>query len=94
MIKLMLDTSDNKEIMVGLEINGKEYLKTKKITYNKTQIVLPMIDSILKERKIKLGEIQEIEVNTIPGSFTGIRVGLAIANAFSFALKIPVKIIK
>ncbi|EKD65038.1 MAG: hypothetical protein ACD_50C00208G0010, partial [uncultured bacterium] len=34
-----------------------------------------------------------IEVNTHPGSFTGIRVGMAIANALGFALKIPIKTI-
>ena len=76
--------------MVGLLINGKDDIKTKEIISNKTQIILPMIDEILKKHKVKLEDISEIKVNTGPGSFTGLRVGLAIANALSFVLKIPV----
>ena len=91
---LILDTADNKKISVGLKINNRKHILTQKIMSNKTQIVLPMIDKILKEHKVGLGEIQEIDVNVGPGSFTGIRVGMAIANSLSFTLKIPVKTIK
>ncbi len=87
---LLIDTSDNKKITVGLEINSKKYAQTEKIKSNKTQIILPMIDKILKEHSVKLGEISAIKANAGPGSFTGLRVGLAIVNALSFALKIPV----
>lgn len=87
---LLLDTSDNKKILVGLIINGHKYIQTKRITSNKTQIILPQIDKILKKHLLKLKIISEIRINTGPGSFTGLRVGLASANALSFALKIPV----
>lgn len=89
-ITLLLDTADNKKITVGLNINGREYIDTEKITSNKTQIILPMIDAILKKHKVEMKDILEIKVNTGLGSFTGLRVGLAIANALSFVLRIPV----
>lgn len=87
---LILDTADNKKITVGLKINDKEYIKTEKITSNKTQIILPMIDEILKKHLLEPKDLSEIQVNVGPGSFTGLRVGLAIANTFSFVLKIPI----
>lgn len=90
MIKLFIDTASNEKIKIGLEKEGKTYSKESKIGKNKSQIILPMIDSLLKKYKVKLEEIAEIEVNTGPGSYTGLRVGIAIANALSFALKIPV----
>ena len=90
----MLDTADNKKISIGLKINGKEHIKTHLIKSNKTQIVLPMIDKLLKEQGVTLKDLTLVEVNTGLGSFTGIRVGMAIANALSFALKIPVNTIK
>lgn len=91
---LILDTADNKKISIGLKINNKEYSLTKKIKSNKTQIVLPMIDSLLKKHKMKLEDIGEIKVNATPGSFTGLRVGMSIANALAFVLNIPVKTVK
>jgi tRNA threonylcarbamoyladenosine biosynthesis protein TsaB len=87
---LILDTSDNKKITVGLIINGKKDIQTKKMTSNKTQIILPMIDKILKEHLLKPKDLSEIQINAGPGSFTGLRMGLAIANAFSFVLKISI----
>ena len=90
----MLDTSDNKKITVRLRIDSKEYIKTQEIRSNKAQIVLSMIDKMLRKHEIKLENIQEIEVNTRLGSFTGIRVGLTIANALAFVLRISVKEVK
>ena len=87
---LILDTADNKKIRVGLKINEKEYIQTERITSNKTQIILPMIDRILKKHLLKPEDLSAIEVNPGPGSFTGLRVGLAIANALAFVLKIPI----
>lgn len=87
---LIINTSDNKEVFIGIKIDGKEVAQRQKLDITKPQPALPMIDNILKENKIMLKDLDEIEVNTGPGSFTGIRVGLTIANTLSFVLKIPV----
>lgn len=90
MITLFIDTSDNKVISVGLKSDGKEYIKKQKTDHRKAQAVLPLIENILKERKLSLQDINAIEVNSGPGSFTGLRVGITIANTLGFLLKIPV----
>ncbi|MCL4437453.1 L-threonylcarbamoyladenylate synthase [Patescibacteria group bacterium] len=87
---LLIDTADNKEIRVGLKIDGKEYVDHQVIDFRKAQVVLPMIDKILKKHKLNIKNIKKIEVNQGPGSFTGIRVGISVANVLSFVLKIPV----
>lgn len=87
---LILDTSDNKKITVGLIINDKEYIDTERVTSNKTQIILPMIGKILRKYSLNPEDLSEIKVNAGPGSFTGLRVGLAIANTLSFVLKVPI----
>ncbi len=87
---LHIDTSSNQEIVVSLEIDGKKYTAQEKIGREKAQVVLPMVDELCKKHKVVLKDIDEIKVNTGPGSFTGLRVGISIANAFSYALKIPV----
>ena len=47
------------------------------------------IQKLLQENEIKPTELKAIGVTGGPGSYTGIRVGLATAKGLSFALKIP-----
>lgn len=85
-MKLFLDTSSNSETVVRLD--DTEIKKGSKVTHS--QVVLPMIENLLDKKGKKLADITEIEVATGPGSFTGLRVGAAIANALGFALKVSV----
>lgn len=87
---LFIDTTSNKEITVGLFIDDKKYMIQKALDFHKAQIVLPLIEALLKKHKVTLQQINAIEVNPGPGSFTGVRVGVSVANALSFALDIPV----
>ncbi len=87
---LIINTSNNKEIHIGLKIGNKLFVKNQKVDITKAQGTLPVIEKILREKKLTLQDLDSIEVNTCPGSFTGIRVGLSIANALSYSLKIPV----
>lgn len=90
MIKLLIDTSNNKEIKVGLNIEGKEEILTQQSDLWKAQAVLPLLDSLLKKNNLTLKDINSIELSEGPGSFTGLRVGAAIANALGAWLKIPI----
>lgn len=87
---LIIDTSSNKQIIIGLRANGQEYIGYQKISPNQTHLILSAIDSLLKKNNISLKALNAIEVQKGKGSLTGIRVGMAIANTFSFLLKIPV----
>lgn len=87
---LFIDTSNNKEVKVGLEINGEKFLTEQAIDHRRAQAVLPLVEKLLVEHKLTLKDITAIEVNPGPGSFTGVRVGVAIANALGFLLNIPV----
>lgn len=45
--------------------------------------LLPLVDELLKESKVTLKDIDLYAVTTGPGSFTGIRIGLATIKAFT-----------
>lgn len=90
MLMLLVYTSSNKEIKVGLNVKGKTQWLKKGINYQKAQVVLPLIDELLRKHRVKLSDIDEIRVHTGPGSFTGIRVGMSVANALGWTLNIPV----
>ena len=85
-MKLFVDTSDNKKTIVGLDNHRLE----KPTGPDKSQQVLGLINRILRKHHTSIDQITEIEVNTGPGSFTGLKVGVSVANALGWSLKIPV----
>jgi len=87
---LRIDTSDNLKTIVEVEIYGEKFKLVEKRKSPSGQKVLDLIERLLKKQDLKLNDLSSIEVNTGPGSYTGIRVGVAIANALSFSLGIPV----
>ena len=90
MKKIYINTSDNTKVIVRLTIESKEFVKEKKVEARSAQLVLPLIKELLDEHGMKLQDLEGVEVNAGPGSFTGVRVGVSIANAFAFGLGIPV----
>lgn len=77
-MKIFIDCTESKKAVVTL-IDGK-----RKVTKEGTE-VLPLIEEILRENSLKPTDV-EFDSHQGPGSFTGVRVGAAIANALSFAL--------
>jgi tRNA threonylcarbamoyladenosine biosynthesis protein TsaB len=49
----------------------------------------PAIERLLKEYEIAINDLNAVAVSNGPGSYTGLRVGLASAKGFCFALNIP-----
>lgn len=85
-MKLYIDTSNSEEIVVGL--NGERFKTDSR--REKSQRLLSFIGELLKKEGKKIEDVKEIEVNTGPGSFTGLRVGVSVANAVGWSLGIPV----
>lgn len=52
--------------------------------------ILKTIDKVLKKAGVGLPDIEGALVIRGPGSFTGLRVGLSVANQFAHQLKIPI----
>lgn len=71
-------TDDKKSVYLKLETN------------HASDQILEKIDQLVKETKIQLSDLKGIVVIKGPGSFTGLRVGIAVANQFAHQLKIPI----
>ncbi|MBN1168651.1 tRNA (adenosine(37)-N6)-threonylcarbamoyltransferase complex dimerization subunit type 1 TsaB [Candidatus Woesebacteria bacterium] len=85
-MKLFIDTSDRKKIF--LKVDDKVFEKESKT--GSSQNLLEFIDTVLKKENVKLEDLTSIEVETGPGSFTGLRVGVSVAQALGWSLGIPV----
>jgi tRNA threonylcarbamoyladenosine biosynthesis protein TsaB len=49
----------------------------------------PAVQELLRETGIRMGDLQAVAVTAGPGSYTGLRVGMAAAKGFCYALGIP-----
>ncbi len=87
---LYIDTSDNTCTKIALEVNGVKREKLSDSRVLKSQMTLPLIESLLQECNISPSDISDIQVVTGPGSFTGVRVGISIANMLSTLYSIPI----
>lgn len=94
---LYIDTLHAKKITVALKKDGKVLIKKSEENEYGSQVLLPLIMKLLRITNLpagrqgsKLKTLQAIEVETGPGSFTGIKVGVSVANALAFSLGIPV----
>jgi tRNA threonylcarbamoyladenosine biosynthesis protein TsaB len=52
--------------------------------------VLEDVDAVLRRGGVRPAQLEGLVVGTGPGSFTGLRMGLAAARALAFALDVPV----
>lgn len=89
-MKLIIDSSQGSNCQIQLYDEGKQIWSAQDRSHFGSQVILPLIVKCLKENSLKLEDLEEIEVKTTGPSFTGVRVGVAIANALAWSLKIPV----
>lgn len=86
---LSIDTSSNLCAVAVLEdtILIKENILDD--TKNHSEKIMPVIAQTLKEANLELKDIDLIVCDKGPGSFTGIRIGVATVMSFVDSLKIP-----
>lgn len=86
---LAIDTSSNLCSCAILEDTNliKKLELNNGLTHSET--LMPLIDKLFKETNLQLKDIDLLVSDIGPGSFTGIRIGVATCKAFSDSLNIP-----
>lgn len=90
-MKILGLESSGKVASVAIIEDGKkiaEFTLDAGITHSQT--FLPMIDNLLRQSRCDLKDIDTIAVSQGPGSYTGLRIGIATAKGFALARGIPV----
>jgi len=73
-------------IAVGDRVLGAEH---RAIAHGQAEALLPMVDGVLRHAEVAAAALDLVAVTTGPGSFTGIRVGLAAAQGIALGLDRP-----
>ena len=74
-------------VIDGSKISSEYFLNT---GFTHSETLMPMIEAALKHSATKLSDLDLIAVTLGPGSFTGVRIGVASAKGLAFTGNIPV----
>lgn len=81
---LCIDTSCD-ALTLCLYVDGKVYpYKSATARQSHSVMLLPAIDELLNKAGVKLSDIDYFSAVIGPGSFTGVRIGVATVNAFGY----------
>ena len=89
-LHLIIDSSTLAETTVSLEGNDIHTSETIPSSSHHSQVLLPLIEKLITGSSYQLSDITGIYVRTESGSFTGRRVGVAIAEMIGALLSVPV----
>ncbi|MBR0444692.1 MAG: tRNA (adenosine(37)-N6)-threonylcarbamoyltransferase complex dimerization subunit type 1 TsaB [Clostridia bacterium] len=89
MIILAIETS-YKIASVTVKDGEQEITVTADTAKKHAETILPAARDALEQSGYTLHDVDYVAVNIGPGSFTGLRIGICVANALGFALGIPV----
>lgn len=83
--------SSSTNCSISLSLNGKVvFIKEKNDKkYSHSTKLHIFIQEVLKESNISIKELSSIAVSKGPGSYTGLRIGIAAAKGLCYALDIP-----
>lgn len=85
---LVIDTATSTTV-VHL-IRGSQHWSVESKAHRRADDLLCLIDSILQERNYRLGELDGIVVRRGIGSYTGLRVGVTVANTLAWSTNLPI----
>ena len=87
-IQLAMDTS-TEGCSVALSGSNEVYANFIVSRREHTQRILPMVDGLLQEANVSLNEVSALVYGRGPGSFTGVRIGIGIAQGLAFGAELP-----
>lgn len=85
---LALDTSTD-ACSVALAVNDEVTEKVSLAPREHTKYILPMIEELLASAGFTLGQLDAIAFGRGPGSFTGLRIGLSVAQGLAYGRDLP-----
>ena len=87
---LALDTASDVTSVACLDSMGHKSVVCETLSRGQGELLMQLIQNALKQIGKKPKDLTCVAVTIGPGSFTGVRIGLATARGLGLALKIPV----
>ncbi|HCH55171.1 MAG TPA: tRNA (adenosine(37)-N6)-threonylcarbamoyltransferase complex dimerization subunit type 1 TsaB [Aeromonas sp.] len=85
---LAVDTA-TEACSAALLVGDKLFSRWEEAPRDHTQKILPMVQAVLDEAGLSLAELDTIAFGRGPGSFTGVRIGISVAQGLAFGAGVP-----
>ncbi len=89
-MKLLALETATEACSAALYIDGCVLARFRHAPRLQTELLLPMIEELLAESGLTLGDLDALAYSRGPGAFTGVRIAAAAVQALAFARDIPV----
>ena len=86
---LGIDTSAGQCAVAALAPDGRAWRQAEPMERGHAEALFPMIEAVLSMAEARLQDVKRIGVCTGPGSFTGVRIGVAAARGLALGCGIP-----
>ncbi len=92
-MKLYIDTTHQNGFLVALIDDQCKIAHSIRVntSFCEAELLTPTLVQLLREASLAFFDISEMWVITGPGGFTAVRIGVTVANALAFALRVSVR---
>lgn len=88
-VKILAIDTATENCSVALLVGDTIYSRSEVAPRDHTKKVLPMVEEILAEANLELNQLDALAYGQGPGSFTGVRIGIGIAQGLAFGADLP-----
>ncbi|HEA17898.1 MAG: tRNA (adenosine(37)-N6)-threonylcarbamoyltransferase complex dimerization subunit type 1 TsaB [Pseudoalteromonas prydzensis] len=88
-INILAFDASTEALSLVLNYNGQLFHHFEECPQQHSQKILPLVDALLAKANCKLTDLDVIGFGQGPGSFTGVRISVAIAQGLAYACKLP-----
>ena len=89
-MKLIALETSTEYCSVALWRDGELTTRCELVGQKHSEQLMPMLDDMLREADVKLGELDGIAFGCGPGSFTGVRIACGVTQGLAFGANLPV----
>lgn len=89
MKSLIIETSTDRGVIGCAENQQIIFFKEFDCGHNQSKLLIPYLEECLKYCRLQISDLSCIGIGVGPGSYTGIRVGVSVAQALAFANNLP-----